>query len=64
MAAKKIQRKRAPVKRKKKNSAPVKPIVGAVAPVPYVIPADASVKPPAEGDTTQFLRREVERQDG
>jgi len=62
MAAKKIQRKPAPVKRKKKISAPAKPI--AVAPTPITVPSDAPVKQPAEGDTTAFLRREVERADG
>jgi len=78
MAAKKIKRRPVPVKRKKKISATVK-IKGAVAskkfpvpkprspapaPTPLVAPVDKPITVPAEGDTTQFLRREAERQDG
>ena len=62
--AKKIQRKTAPVKRKKKISAPVKLSAVAPAPAPITVPTDASIKPPGEGDTTRFLRHEVERQSG
>src|SRR6185312_13964503 len=33
-------------------------------PTPLVAPVDKPITVPAEGDTTQFLRREAERQDG
>jgi RNA polymerase primary sigma factor len=66
MAAKKLKRKPAPAQRKKKVSA--HPKIKAVAPAPpappITVPIDASVKPPGESDTTQFLRRESERHDG
>jgi RNA polymerase primary sigma factor len=66
MAAKKLKRKPAPAQRKKKVSA--RPKIKAVAPAPpappITVPTDASVKPPGESDTTQFLRRESERHDG
>jgi RNA polymerase primary sigma factor len=71
MAAKKLKSKAAPVRRKKKDSAPVvsapvPPPAPAAPPVP-VAPLNTAPgtvpKPPAEGDTTQFLRREAERHD-
>ncbi len=78
MAAKKIKRRPVPVKRKKKISATVKikgavapkklpvpkPLSLAPAPTPLVAPMDKPITVPAEGDTTRFLRREAERQDG
>ncbi len=66
MVAKKIQRKPAPVKRKKKNSAPaaVKILPPPPPSPPITVPSDAPIPQPAEGDTTQFLRREAERMDG
>ena len=73
MAGKKQQRKPAPARRKK-NSAPTKPrpvsrlktvsIPTAATVTPVTAPSDLPVKQPTEGDTTQFLRREAERQDG
>ena len=60
MAAKKSKRKAAPVRRAKKVSAPVavKPKV-VTAPIAVTGP----IPVPKEGDTTQFLRREVEQQE-
>jgi RNA polymerase primary sigma factor len=67
MAAKKIIRRPAPVRRKKSSPAVRKPVVRPRAVVPVAPPAPASVSLPAppkpESDTTQFLRREVERRD-
>jgi RNA polymerase primary sigma factor len=61
MAAKKIKRKTAGTRRKKIVSVPAetKP-VPTPAKIPYVIPENK----PAEGDTTEFIRRESERHDG
>ena len=63
MAAKNINRKPRPVKREK-----IKPdrkksraIIPAAAPI--TVPSDLPVAQPAEGDTTQFLRRDAERHD-
>ncbi len=65
MAAKKQKSKAAPVRPKKKNSTPVevKAAPETPPPTPVAPPVDAPVKAPAEGDTTQFLRREAERHD-
>jgi RNA polymerase primary sigma factor len=66
MVAKK-QKPKAAVRRRKKKPLPTAAIVVAPAPPapPPVEPVpDVPVKPPAEGDTTQFLRRESERHDG
>jgi RNA polymerase primary sigma factor len=66
MAAKKSKSKAPTASRKKNNSAPVEVEVippSAPTPITTVVP-DGPVKPPAEGDTTQFLRRESERHDG
>ncbi len=73
MAAKKLKRKPIVARRSKKASAPaksklVKAPAKAAAPEPPVIPPlinsnAAPIPIPAGGDTTQFLRREVERQD-
>jgi RNA polymerase primary sigma factor len=63
MAAKKPKRKPAPVKRKKQISAPAKTPVAETKPAPIVVPTDLPATPHSEGDTTAFLRREVERQD-
>lgn len=65
MAAKKIQRKAKPVKRKAKVSVAAKPkkvVIPEPASAPLPVPAPAPA--PAESDTTIFLRREAERQDG
>ncbi|MGA2243918.1 MAG: RNA polymerase sigma factor RpoD/SigA [Verrucomicrobiota bacterium] len=66
MVAKKQKHKPAPVRRKKKTSPPA--AIAAASATPDPLPTgpapDDSVKPPAEGDTTQFLRRESERHDG
>jgi len=73
MAAKKTKRKPAPIRRKPKKtvrrkvvSRTRKPAPKAATPVavpkPVAPPTDAPVKQPAEGDTTVFLRREVERE--
>ncbi len=65
MAAKKLKRKKSPARRKDPASAPKAPPVPAPLPgQPVVGLSDAPAKPPAEGDTTQFLRRESERHDG
>jgi RNA polymerase primary sigma factor len=67
MAAKKIQRKPAPVKRKKKVSVPSKSKPSpppTPTPVTITVPVDASVPKAGEGDTTAFLRREAERESG
>ena len=64
MVAKKNQRKPSPVKRKKIISVPA-PIKVATPPSPPItVPSDLPINKPAEGDTTQFLRREAERMDG
>ncbi|HEX4350530.1 MAG TPA: RNA polymerase sigma factor RpoD/SigA [Verrucomicrobiae bacterium] len=65
MAAKKQKDKAAPVQRKKKISAPAETKIIPAAPpsAPITVPTDLPIKPPAEGDTTQFLRRESERHD-
>ena len=65
MAAKKVQRKSKPVQRKKKSSAPA-PVKSSPPPAspPITVPSDLPIVKPAEGDTTQFLRREAERMDG
>jgi len=63
----KKQKPKAAVRRRKKKPLPTAAIVVAPAPPapPPVEPVpDVPVKPPAEGDTTQFLRRESERHDG
>ena len=64
MAAKKIQRKSKPVKRKNKVSGPVKPAVVVPPSPPIVVPSDLTPAQVTEGDTTRFLRREAERMDG
>lgn len=74
MAVKKQKNKPASLRRKNKFSVPaevkVVPVIPAPAPDPIpsfpipAVPVDAPVKLPTEGDTTQFLRREVERHDG
>ncbi len=68
MAVKKSKTKAAPGPRKKNHAAPVKletaPPAPVIAPVALTPPADVAIKPPTEGDTTQFLRREAERHDG
>jgi RNA polymerase primary sigma factor len=66
MAAKKNKRKPAPVRRKLKNSAPVKikAIPAAPPATPITVPSDAPIKAPTESDTTVLLRREAERHDG
>jgi len=68
MAAKKSQRKTAPIRRKKKSSLPVarkiSPVVPPPPPAPITVPVDASTKTTTEGETTIFIRREMERQDG
>ena len=64
MAAKKVQRKSKPVQRKKKVSVPAPTKITPPPSPPITVPSDLPVNKPAEGDTTQFLRREVERMDG
>jgi hypothetical protein len=76
MALKKTNRKASPGKRKTSvqtpNPAPVIATSEPVAPLPAALPPESVVNPtipPAaptttEGDTTVFLRREAERQDG
>ena len=64
MAVKKIKRKSTPVKRKKKISIPAPTKVVPPPSPPITVPSDLPVRQPAEGDTTQFLRREAERMDG
>lgn len=64
MAAKKVQRKSKPVQRKKKVSVPAPTKITPLPSPPITVPSDLPVNKPAEGDTTQFLRREVERMDG
>jgi RNA polymerase primary sigma factor len=64
MAAKKIQRKPKPVQRKKPASIPAPPKIVSPPSPPITVPSDLPVAQPAEGDTTQFLRREAERMDG
>jgi len=65
MAAKKVQRKAKPVNRKLKVSFPESPKVVVTPPSPPItVPSDLPIAKPAEGDTTQFLRREAERMDG
>jgi RNA polymerase primary sigma factor len=61
MAAKKTKRKAPAIKRTKKNSIPAATV--SVPPV-SVAAAEKPLPVPAEGDTTQFLRREAERHDG
>ncbi len=63
MAAKKIQRKTKPVKRKKKFPVAVKPKKVVIA-QPATTPQPVSAPAPAESDTAIYLRREAERQDG
>jgi RNA polymerase primary sigma factor len=64
MAVKKIKRKAAPVKRKNKISVAAKLTPVPPPPAPITVPVDPGVPKPGEGDTTAFLRREVERHDG
>ena len=64
MAAKKIQRKSKPVQRKKKSSVPAPTKIVTLSSPPITVPSDLPIAKPAEGDTTQFLRREAERMDG
>ncbi|HTL73652.1 MAG TPA: sigma-70 factor domain-containing protein, partial [bacterium] len=65
MAAKKIQRKAKPVKRKKKLSVAVKTKKVVIAePATTPQPVSAPAPAPAESDTAIYLRREAERQDG
>jgi len=66
MVVKKQKNKPASAQRTKRNSAPIEPKVVLLAPDPVPVPAlaEAAIKPPSEGDTTQFLRREAERHDG
>ena len=64
MAPKKTQRQPKPVKRKKKVSASAPPKPSPPVSPPITVPSDLPVRQPAEGDTTQFLRREAERMDG
>jgi len=64
MVAKKNQLKSKPVQRKKKASAPVPTKMILPPSPPIMVPSDLPIIKPPEGDTTQFLRREVERQDG
>jgi len=65
MAAKKIQRKAKPVKRKMKLSVAVKPKKVVIAePATTPQPVSAPAPAPAESDTAIYLRREAERQDG
>jgi RNA polymerase primary sigma factor len=66
MLAKKQNFKLAPGRRKKKIASPAEiAVIPNSPPLPPSEPApDAPVKQPAEGDTTQFLRRETERHDG
>jgi len=68
MAAKKTQRKAAPIKRVKKTPAPASPKLVSVprtwAEPATGTPAQPAVPTPTEGDTTRFLRRESERHDG
>ena len=63
MAAKKVQRKSKPVRRKKIISAPAPVKAVPPPPPPITVPSDLPITKPAEGDTTQFLRRESERMD-
>jgi RNA polymerase primary sigma factor len=64
MAVKKIHPKPKPVSRKKKISAPAQSQVASPPAATITVSVDAPVAQPAEGDTTRFLRREAERQDG
>ena len=64
MAAKKTQRKPKAMKRKKKVSVPAPPKISSPPSPPITVPSDLPINKPAEGDTTQFLRREAERMDG
>ena len=64
MAAKKIQRKRKTIRRKRKISAIAPPKISPPPSPPITVPSDLPINKPAEGDTTQFLRREAERMDG
>ena len=63
MAAKKVKPQPKPVKRKRSVALPAPSIVVKPTP-PITVPSDLPVAQPAEGDTTQFLRREAERMDG
>src|SRR6185437_13535812 len=42
----------------------IPPPAPATVPTPLAAPVDKPITVPAEGDTTRFLRREAERQDG
>jgi RNA polymerase primary sigma factor len=67
MAAKKTKRKPAPVPRKKTTSVRVAAKVKVIElppPAPVAPPFEAPPAKPAEGDTTRFLRSEVDRHDG
>jgi len=64
MAAKKVQRKAKPVSRRLKVSVPESSKVVTPPSPPITVPSDLPITKPAEGDTTQFLRREAERMDG
>jgi len=65
MAAKKTQRKPASIRRKEKKPLPVAPQISpAVPPPPITVPVDVEVNSSTEGDTTTFIRREMERHDG
>jgi len=68
MPAKKDKLKTTPARRVNKKTAPaevsVVPPPPPTPPVPVEPAADAPVKKRAEGDTTEFLRRETERHDG
>jgi RNA polymerase primary sigma factor len=64
MAAKKIKRKSAPVKRKQKVSVAAKPTPVPPPPAPITVPVDLPPTTTGEGDTTAFLRREAERESG
>jgi len=69
MAVQKQKPKSTTARRTKKGSATedVKPVavtpVPEPPPTPIAAPVDQPITPPSEGDTTQFLRREVERHD-
>jgi len=52
------------MKRKKKVSVPAPPKISSPPSPPITVPSDLPINKPAEGDTTQFLRREAERMDG
>ena len=64
MAAKNIQRTSKPVQRKKKISVTAPTKIVTLSSPPITVPSDLPIAKPAEGDTTQFLRREAERMDG